>query len=46
MPLTNCKIILVLTWSASRFKIANPVNNQVPTFAITDAQLFVPVITL
>ena len=46
MPLIICKINLVLTWSVSRFKIANPVNSQVPTFAITDAQRCVPVVNL
>ena len=44
MLLIICKINLVLTWSVSRFKIANRVNNHVPTFAITNAPLFVPVV--
>ena len=28
MPLINCEINLILTWSANCFKIANPFNSQ------------------
>ena len=32
--------------SANCFKIANPVDNLLPTFALTDTKLYVPVLTL
>ena len=35
MPLINCEISLILTWSAKYFKIDTPIANQVPTFGIT-----------
>ena len=46
MLLINCEINLTLTWSANCFIIGNPVNNQIPTFTITDKKLYVPVVTL
>ena len=46
MWLINCEINLILTWSANCFIIDAPVNNQVPTFTLTDAKLFVPAVTL
>ena len=46
MFLINCKINFVLTWSASCLMIDAPVNNQVPTFTITDTKIYVPVVTL
>ena len=46
MSLINCEINLILTWSANCFIIDAPVNNQVPTFTLTDAKLFVPAVTL
>ena len=46
MPPINCEIGLTLTCSANCFIIANPVNNQQPTFAITDANFNVLVVTL
>ena len=46
MPLINCEINLILTWSAPCFIIDAPIANQVPTFTITDAKLYVPVVTL
>ena len=42
MPLINCEINLILTWSANFFIIDDRVNNQIPTFTITH----VPVKTL
>ena len=39
MPLINCEVNLMLTWSAD-------VANQIATFAITDTKLYVPVATL
>ena len=46
LPLISCEINLILTWSANCFIIADPVGGQVPTFAITDAKLYVPIATL
>ena len=46
MPLINCEITLMLTWSASCVIVSIDVANQNATFAITDTKLYVPVITL
>ena len=46
MPSINCEINLILTWSANCFIVAGTVANQVPTFAITDRKIYVPVVTL
>ena len=46
MPLINCEVNLILTWSSSCVLIATAVQNQNATFAITDAKLYVPVVTL
>ena len=43
MPLINCEINLVLTWSAN---CVISECNTVTTFAITDTKLYVPVVTL
>ena len=45
MPLIDCKINLILTWSANRV-IYNAAANQVTTFAKTDTKFYVPVATL
>ena len=42
MPLINCKIILILTWSANCFIVAGIAANQEPTFAIADTKLDAP----
>ena len=46
MPLINCEINLMLTWSANCVLVSTDVANQIATFAITDTKLYVPVITL
>ena len=46
MPLIICEINLILTWSANCFIIDAPVENQIPTFSITDTKPLVPVATL
>ena len=46
MPLINCEINLVLTWSEHCILIFGGIDNQVPTFAITETKLYVPVVTL
>ena len=43
MPLINCEVNLILTWS-STCVITD--SNGAGTFAITDAKLYVPVVTL
>ena len=46
MPLISCVIKLILDWSANCFVIYTDVANQVPTFTITETNLYVPVVTL
>ena len=46
MPLINCEINLIFTWSAGCVIIHTNIANQIPTFAITEANLYVPVVTL
>ena len=43
MPLINCEIILILTWSSTSV-ITN--STGIGTFAIRDARLYVPVVTV
>ena len=46
MLLINCEVELILTWSANCVIIYTNVANQVPTFTITETNLYVPVATL
>ena len=46
MPLINCEVNLILTWSQNCVIVSTEVANQNATFAITDTKLYVPVITL
>ena len=46
MPLINCEVNLILTWSSTCVLIATGNQNQNETFAITDTKLYVPVVTL
>ena len=46
MPLINCEVEIILNWSANCVIIYTNVNNQVPTFIITETNLYVPVVTL
>ena len=46
MALINCEVELVLTWSTNCVIIFTNVNNQVPTFTMTETNLYVPVVTL
>ena len=46
MPLINCEINLILTWSASCVIVSTNVANQNATFAVTDTKFYVPVTTL
>ena len=46
MPLINCEVNLILTWSSTCVLISTNAPNQNATFAITDTKLYVPVVTL
>ena len=46
MPLINCEVNIILTWSSSCVIASVIVANQAATFAITDTKLYVPVVTL
>ena len=46
MPLINCEVELILNWSANCVIIYTDVANQVPTFTITETNLYAPVVTL
>ena len=46
MPLINCKINLILTWSTNCVIISTNVANQNTAFEISDTKLYVPVVTL
>ena len=46
MPLINCAVELILTWSRNCVIISTNVANQNPTFTITETTLYVPAVTL
>ena len=46
MPLINCEVDLILTWSSTCVIVSTGNANQAATFAITDTKLYVPVVTL
>ena len=46
MPLINSEVNLVLTLSPNCVLIATAIQNQAVTFEMTDAKLYVPVVTL
>ena len=46
MPLINCEVELIFTWSADCVIINTNVANQNPTFTIAGKSLYVPVFTL
>ena len=46
MPLINCEVNLILTWSSTCVLISTVIPNQNATFAITDTKLYVPAVTL
>ena len=45
MPLIKCEIEFVLNWSANSVIIYTNVANQVPTFTLTETNLYVPLVT-
>ena len=46
MPLINCEVNLILTWSSTCVIVSTNNANQNATFPITDTKLYVPVVTL
>ena len=46
MPLSNCEINLILTWSANCVIVSTDVANQGATFSITETKIHVVVVTL
>ena len=46
MPLINCEIDFILSWYERGFMIDAPIASQELTFIITDANVFVQVVTL
>ena len=46
MPLINCEVNLILTWSSTCLLVASNLEAHNATFAITDTKLYVPVVTL
>ena len=46
MLLINCEIDLTSTWSENYYVKVNPIDDQEPTFIITDTKIYVPVVTL
>ena len=46
MPLINCEVNLILTWSSTCIITSVIVANQAATFAITDIKIYAPVVTL
>ena len=45
MPLINCEIELILNWSENYVIIYTNADNHVPTFTITETNLYVPVVS-
>ena len=45
MPLINCEVEIILTWSADCVIIYTNIDDQVPTFAITETNVYVPIVT-
>ena len=46
MPLINCEVNLILTWSANCVIVSTNVANKNATFTITETKLYVSVVTL
>ena len=46
MPLINCEVELILNWSRNCVISSTNITNQIPTFTITETNLYVPVVTL
>ena len=46
LPLINCEINLILTWSTNYVIVSTNVANQNATFKIIDTKLYIPLVTL
>ena len=46
MPVINCEIELILTWSRNSVIISTNTADQIPIFTITETNLYVPVVAL
>ena len=46
MPLINCEVNVILTWSANYVILHTNVTNEILKFTITETKLYVPVSTL
>ena len=46
MPLINCEINFILTWSANCGIVSTEIANEGAIFAITETKLYVSVVTL
>ena len=46
IPLINCEVNLILTWSSTCVIVSTGNANQGVTFTITNTRLYVPVVTL
>ena len=46
MPLINCEVNLILTWSSTCVIVSTNTANQGATFTITDTRLYAPVVAL
>ena len=46
MSLIQCDLNLMLTWSTDCVLLYTDVANQIPTFAIIEKNIYVPVVTL
>ena len=46
MPLINCEVNLILTWSGNCVIVSTNVANQSVKFTIIETKLYVPVVTL
>ena len=46
MPLINCEVNLILTWSEKCVIVSTDVAAEEEKFVITDKNLYVPVVTL
>ena len=46
MPLINCEVNLILTWSEKCVIVSTDVAAEEGKFVITDTNLYVPVVTL
>ena len=46
MPLINCEVNIILTWSAKCVILYTNLASQMSTFTIFETKLYIPVVTL